>query len=145
MKSRFVFMFYALICCNVSIGQRVTSVEAISKACQFANSSNIIKGTSTAIDFLNMIPVIENGDTLLFLIKLQTHTIIVPGIKCFPPVLGVIGFSSNNVDDYYATPGSDYFLTHYTHFVKTAISRNTQEVSPQWERNEYNEHTRSIH
>lgn len=144
MKSRFVFIFYALVCCNVSIGQRVTSVEAISKARQFANSSNIIKGTSTTIDSLNMMPVIENGDTLLFLIKSQAQTIIVPGIKCLPPVLGVIGFSSNNVDDYYEMPGSNYFLNRYANFVKTAIGRNTREVSSQWERNEYNEPTRSI-
>lgn len=144
MKSKYVFILLILIYCNAAIGQRVTSAEAISKASQFVNNSNLIVQNVTAIDSRNTIPVIENGDTLLFLVKLQSHTIIVPGVKCLPPVLGVIGFSSNSINDYFNVPGSDYFLNRYIHFVKTAISSDIRDVSSQWEQIEYNEPTRSI-
>ena len=59
MKSRFVFIFYALVCCNVSIGQRVTSVEAISKARQFANKTDRMAQNNLSVSTLDMMPVTE--------------------------------------------------------------------------------------
>lgn len=139
-----VFIAFIAFCFNVTFGQRVTSEEAILKAFQFANRPNRIIHNSITIDSLDVIPVIENGDTLLYFVKSADYTIIVPSVKCLPPVLGVIGFTSNSIDDYFAIPGTNYYLSRYTSYAKYAIGENNREILPQWMDMKNDEPTRSI-
>ena len=57
MRIKQIVFIMTVVLCNISLGQQVTSIEAFSKACQFANRSNQTIHNSITTDSLDAIPV----------------------------------------------------------------------------------------
>ena len=62
MRIKQIVFIMTVVLCNISLGQQVTSIEAFSKACQFANRSNQTIHNSITTDSLDAIPVYNKQD-----------------------------------------------------------------------------------
>lgn len=133
MKKTQILIITLLVAFSSRSQNHVKMDEAKSAAVCFAIKENLAGNlTNTRFDDSVVYPIIDDGDTLLFLYPVKQYYIIVSRFKCFPPILGYFedptpyNYQSDIVEN-------NYFVQRYCYYSKKTMRINNDSVSPQWD------------
>lgn len=133
MKKTQILLMALLVAFSSKSQNYVKMDEARNAAVCFAIKENLAGNlTNTRFDDSVVYPIIDDGDTLLFLYPVKQYYIIVSRFKCFPPILGYFedptpyNYQSDIVEN-------NYFVQRYCYYSKKTMRINNDSVSPQWD------------
>ncbi len=133
MKKTQILLITIIVSFSSKAQDFVNMDEAREAAAFFASKENLaVHQDDKRIDTSDIYPIIDDGDTLLFLYPVGQYFIIVSRLKCFPPILGYFDSpdSSNHLSDLIS---DNYFVQRYCYYSKKAIENKNDYISHQWD------------